>query len=266
MTDLWLIDAFTDVPFRGNPAGVCWLDRPADPVWMQQLAMEMNQAETAFIRRSGEGLDLRWFTPVAEVDLCGHATLAGTHFLRETGRLAGLASARFATRSGVLTATPNPDGSISMDFPATPPEPEPAPPGLLEALGTSEGVVMSNRLPQPDLLVRLPRADAVHAVEPDMAGLRRFPVRAVVVTAPGSGEIDFVSRVFAPRFGVDEDPVTGSAHCMLAPYWTREFGRTDLTGFQASPRGGRVRTSVAGDRVLLTGTAVTVLRGTVELP
>ncbi len=267
MTDLWLVDAFTDVPFRGNPAGVCWLDRTVPDDWMQSLAMEMNQAETAFLLREQDELRLRWFTPASEVDLCGHATLASAHFLWATGRLQPDRVARFRTRSGLLTAAPAPDGSITLDFPATPPAPAEPPAGLLTALGTPAGEVWSNRKPQADYLIRLDDAALVLALEPDFAALRRVDARGVIVTAPGNRPgVDFVSRFFAPRFGIDEDPVTGSAHCTLAPFWAARLGRTTLTGYQASRRGGTVHTRLIGDRVELTGRAVTVLRGTIDLP
>ncbi|MEZ5316593.1 MAG: PhzF family phenazine biosynthesis protein [Vicinamibacterales bacterium] len=267
MSDLWLIDAFTDVPFRGNPAGVCWLDRPAPETWMQQLAMEMHQAETAFLRREGDAFRLRWFTPASEVDLCGHATLASAHFLWTTGRLPEGEAARFDTRSGRLTATRAVDGGITLDFPATRPTPIDPPDGLFAALGLEGGEVSSNRAAQPDVLVRVDAATIVRGLAPDMGRLRRVAVRGVIVTAPGDVDgVDFVSRFFAPRFGVDEDPVTGSAHCSLGPYWSERLGRTALTGYQASPRGGTVRVDVRGDRVGLTGHAVTVVRGDVADP
>jgi PhzF family phenazine biosynthesis protein len=265
--DLWLIDAFTDVPFRGNPAGVCYLDRPAPDPWRQSLAMELNQAETAYVAPEGDGYRLRWFTPVAEVDLCGHATLATAHFLWATERLPRSEPARFQTRSGLLTARSSPTGAITLDFPATPPSPAAPPAGLLAALGVSEAVALDNRKPQPDCLVVVDSAATVRRLAPDLAALKRLPVRGVIVTAPGDEPgIDFVSRFFAPAFGVDEDPVTGSAHCTLTPFWAERLGRSELTGYQASPRGGRVEVRLRGDRVDLTGRAVTVLRGRVAAP
>jgi len=267
MPTLWLVDAFTSVPFKGNPAGVCCLTRPAPDQWMQSLAAEMNQAETAFLLPESDGFRLRWFTPAVEVDLCGHATLASAHFLWESGALARGVPARFETRSGALTASPGPDGRILLDFPSTPQRPSTAPPGLCEALGTTGSEVLSNHAPQPDFMVVLPHADAVRAVDPDMTRLRRVDARGVIVTAPGDQPgIDFVSRFFAPRFGVDEDPVTGSAHCSLSPFWAARLGRTELVGYQASRRGGIVGTRLLGNRVELAGHAVTVLRGTVEEP
>jgi PhzF family phenazine biosynthesis protein len=267
MTDLWLIDAFTDVPFAGNPAGVCWLDRPVPDAWMQSLAMEMNQAETAFLARENDGFRLRWFTPAVEVDLCGHATLASSHFLWSSGRLAPGTTARFQTRSGLLTAEPAAEGRITLDFPATPPVPAGPALDLCLALGISSGEVFTNRAPQPDLLVVLADGRAVRTLTPDLGALRKVDARGVIVTAPGDRPgVDFVSRFFAPRFGVDEDPVTGSAHCTLAPFWSGRLGRPLLVGYQASRRGGTVITQLAGDRVRLTGSAVTVVKGTVDLP
>ena len=267
MPTLWLIDAFTDAPFKGNPAGVCRLTRPVPDQWMQSLAAEMNQAETAFLLPEGDGFRLRWFTPAVEVDLCGHATLASAHFLWESGGLARGAVARFETRSGLLTATQGPSGTIVLNFPSTPQRPATAPPGLHQALGISGGEVFSNHAAQPDFLIVLPDAAAVRRLEPDMGLLRRVEARGVIVTAPGDQPgIDFVSRFFAPRFGVDEDPVTGSAHCSLSPFWAGRLGRTELVGYQASRRGGIVGTRLLGDRVELAGHAVTVLRGTVDDP
>lgn len=265
--DLWLIDAFTDRPFAGNPAGVCWLDQPVASDWMQAVAREMNQAETAFLAERPDGFDLRWFTPVCEVDLCGHATLASAHFLWETGRLAAAGAARFHTRSGLLTAGRDPAG-IVLDFPSTPPAPADPPPGLLLALGVAgPAVVLRNLVAQPDYLVVLEDEARIRNLAPDFPALRRVDCRGVIVTAPAqtSGR-DFVSRFFAPRAGVDEDPVTGSAHCTLAPYWAGRIGRDHLVGYQASPRGGTVRVTVRGDRVVLGGQAITVVRGAIDPP
>lgn len=267
MTDLWIVDAFTDAPFRGNPAGVCWLDHPVPDEWMQSLAMELNQAETAFLLREGDGFRLRWFTPASEVDLCGHATLGSSHFLWATGRLDPGAVAKFQTRSGLLTATPNQDQTITLDFPATPPVPVESPAELLPALGIATGEVYSNRTAQQDYLVRLEHPAAVLALEPDFGALKKLAARGVIVTSTGDRPgVDFISRFFAPAFGIDEDPVTGSAHCSLAPFWSTRLGRPDLVGYQASRRGGTVYTTVKGDRVLLSGRAVTVVRGAIDLP
>ena len=253
------VDAFTREPFGGNPAAVCVLPRPADPAWMQRVAREMNLSETAFLvgRESGE-YDLRWFTPAVEVDLCGHATLASAHVLWEDGHLAPSAPAVFRTRSGRLSAARRGDW-IELDFPAEPPEPAPVPEGLADALGAQPVHFGRNRF---DCLVEVESEQTVRGLAPDIRGLGALPVRGVIVTARSDTEkFDFVSRFFAPRAGVDEDPVTGSAHCCLGPYWRGRLGRDAFTAWQASARGGVVKVTVAGDRVLLSGQAVTVLRG-----
>jgi len=256
---LFQVDAFTDRPFHGNPAAVCLLESARDEAWMQSVAAEMNLAETAFVSPREEGYDLRWFTPTCEVDQCGHATLATAHALWETKRLPTGATARFHTKSGWLTASHR-DGLIELDFPATPPDPAPAFAASLTA-AVRAPVEWAGRS-RFDLVARLANADAVRRATPDLALVGALPCRGVIVTAPGDdGTHDFVSRFFGPQSGVDEDPVTGSAHCALAPYWARELGRTTLAGFQASPRGGTVRVQLDGDRVRLGGHAVTVLRG-----
>jgi PhzF family phenazine biosynthesis protein len=255
---IFIVDAFAERPFAGNPAAVCPLDRPADDGWMQHVAAEMNLSETAFLVPEADCYRLRWFTPAVEVDLCGHATLASAHVLWETGRLAATAAARFRTKSGLLTATR--DGEdIVLDFPAVAVEPCDAPAGLVEALTVEPLAVGRNRM---DLLVELPSESGVRGVRPDFGRLATVPVRGVIVTAPSEDPAyDFVSRFFAPASGVPEDPVTGSAHCALGPYWGNRFGKTDLVGRQVSRRGGVVRVGVRGDRVHLGGRAVTVLRG-----
>ena len=252
------IDAFTDRPFAGNPAAVCVLSAPRDEVWMQQVASEMNLAETAFLVRRADGYDLRWFTPAAEVDLCGHATLASAHLLWEEGHLDGAETAIFHTRSGLLSAKREGD-TIWLEFPATPPRQEVMPPDLERAIGASIKYVGRTAF---DYLVEIESEAAVRALEPDLTLLARLPVRGVVVTAlSGDGKHDFVSRFFAPRLGIPEDPVTGSAHCGLGPFWAERLGRNELAGYQASSRGGTVLVRVAGNRVHLGGRAVTVLRG-----
>jgi predicted PhzF superfamily epimerase YddE/YHI9 len=251
-----VVDAFTDTAFRGNPAAVCQLAAPAPDEWMQSVAAEMNLAETAFLVSRGSGeWDLRWFTPTVEVDLCGHATLASTHVLGQ--------AARFHTRSGVLSCAPAAGGWIEMDFPALPAKAAAADAGLLRALGTPDVyTVATSRF---DILVELASADAVRALDPDLGALRALGARGVIVTAPGDTEgVDMVSRFFAPGAGIDEDPVTGSAHCVLAPFWAARTGRTALVGYQASPRGGTVRMRLDGDRVILGGRAVTVWDGTLH--
>jgi PhzF family phenazine biosynthesis protein len=263
-----VVDAFTDRPFAGNPAGVCLLPGAADPAWMQRVAAETKHSETAFVRPAyGDGeadFELRWFTPVTEVALCGHATLASAHALYETGTVPTDRAIRFRTlQSGVLTVTPGEAGRLSMDFPACPAEPVDVPDGLAAALGTP--VDGAGRNAQNDLLVDVPAEDDVRGLAPDVRALAAIDARGVIVTAaadPGRG-YDFVSRFFAPRVlpGDAEDPVTGSAHCALAPHWAARLGRDALTGYQASARGGRVHVALRGDRVVLSGTAVTVLDG-----
>lgn len=261
-TPLFLVDSFTNQAFAGNPAGVVLLDAPQDETWMQRVAAEVNQAETAFLVPQRDGFDLRWFTPTVEVDLCGHATLGSAHILWEEGYLPGGQEARFHTKSGVLKASPD-SGWITLDFPATPPEPCEVPAGLLQSLGLTGGSVFRTRF---DYLVSIESAEQVRQLQPDLAAVQRIPSRGVIVTAASDRpDADFISRFFAPQFGVAEDPVTGSAHCALAPYWAGRLGRDRLTGYQASPRGGFVRVEHAGDRVLLSGKAVTVYKATLKV-
>lgn len=252
------VDAFTSRPFSGNPAAVCVLQEPPPEWWMQEVAREMNLSETAFLIGHEEGFDLRWFTPVAEVELCGHATLASAHVIWEDGLLRADEPARFHTHSGLLTAER--DGEwIAMDFPAEPVAETPPPEELAAALGAEPRFVGRNRM---DLLVELDSEKTVRTLRPDLARIRDLDARGVIVTAPALAErFDFVSRFFAPALGVDEDPVTGSAHCALGPFWSGRLGRPELTGYQVSSRGGVVRTRVEHDRVILTGQAVTVMRG-----
>jgi predicted PhzF superfamily epimerase YddE/YHI9 len=254
------VDAFADRPFAGNPAAVCVLPSPRDPEWMQQVAREMNLAETAFLVRRQDGFDLRWFTPAVEVDLCGHATLASAHVLWEEGHLQQATAARFHTRSGVLTASRQ-GNLIWLDFPATPPLPAGIPIELKRGLGENAGIKYVGRTPF-DYLVELESEAAVRALAPDLSALTQLPVRGVIVTAPSTnGSHDFVSRFFAPAAGIAEDPVTGSAHCGLGPFWATRLGKRELVGYQASARGGTVRVRLDGDRAHLGGQAITVLRG-----
>lgn len=252
-----IIDAFTDEPFRGNPAGVCLL--PAgewpDEGWMQRVAAEMNLSETAFAKPQGDAgdWDLRWFTPLTEVSMCGHATLATAHALAEDGVATRVG---FHTLSGVLTTVAQ-DGEIVMDFPASPVSLVDTPDGLAEALG-SEVTAAYDTGALGDLLVEMPSARAVRELEPDQHKLLRFAPRCVIATAQ---EDDFVSRVFCAAVGIPEDPVTGSAHTALGPFWSVRLGRSTLVGVQASARSGRVLVDVRGDRVLLRGHAVTMLDG-----
>ena len=252
------IDAFTDKPFAGNPAAVCLLDGPRDEKWMQLVAREMNLSETAFLYPIEDGYNLRWFTPSVEVQLCGHATLASAHHLWESGEAKPTDTLRFHTYSGVLTAARRGD-LTELDFPARPCTKVPPPPGLLDALGV-KGVFVGKST--YDFLVEVASDDTVRSVAPNSVLLKSLGVRGVIVTAKSSSSnFDFVSRFFAPGAGVDEDPVTGSAHCTLGPYWSPKLGKTELNAFQASARGGMLVVTVRGDRVLLAGRAVTVLRG-----
>lgn len=272
--ELHHVDAFTAAPFAGNPAAVCLLDEPAAPGWMQRLAAEMNLSETAFVSPAdgaesaaddaGErAFDLRWFTPAMEVALCGHATLASAHVLWETGRLDGAAAVRFRTRDHVLTCRRG-DGGIDMDFPAVALEATTLPPHVLAAIGAAPRAVFATTgSGEGNVLLELDDESAVRRARPDVRQLAATLPAGVIVTAPGGGgnganAPDFVSRYFAPYYGVDEDPVTGSTHCALGPYWAERLGRSELVGFQASSRGGRVGVRVDGDRVTLSGQAVTV--------
>jgi PhzF family phenazine biosynthesis protein len=253
------VDAFTNRPFAGNPAAVCILSQAAERSWMLNIAREMNLAETAFlVPRNGE-YDLRWFTPTVEVDLCGHATLASAHVLWEDGHLPTTAQARFHTKSGLLTADRR-DSWIELDFPATVASPAPPPPGLIDALGAKPRFVGRSRF---DYLVEVDGESTVRELDPDITALARIEARGVIVTsqADKNRDYDFVSRFFAPQAGVPEDPVTGSAHCALTPYWSAKLGKQELMAYQASARGGELRLRLEGDRVRLGGQAVTMLRG-----
>ncbi len=255
---IFQVDAFTDTPFKGNPAAVCLLPESKPDNWLQNVAAEMNLAETAFLLRQADGYNLRWFTPLVEVDLCGHATLASAHVLWETGLLPAAEPARFHTRSGLLRATRRQD-EIELDFPATPAEPVSAPAELIAALDVTPTYVGQSKF---DYLVEVAGEETVRRLKPDMALLRQLTTRGVIVTSraerPG---YNIVSRFFAPGVGIDEDPVTGSAHCCLGPYWSERLGRAEFSAYQASARGGLVRVRLAGERVYLGGKAVTVLRG-----
>ncbi|MEV5379263.1 PhzF family phenazine biosynthesis protein [Streptomyces nondiastaticus] len=263
-----IVDAFTDRPFAGNPAGVVLFDGafPEDDR-LQKIAAEVNLSETAFARPlTGASQDadwaLRWFTPLTEVDMCGHATLATAHVLHTTGAATG--TVRFAARCGVLTATAHEDGSITLDFPTAPLTPAALPEGVAGVLGAEVRSAHDTGPHIGDLLVELADEKAVRALAPDVRALGRLSRRGVIATAPAedpSRGYDYVSRCFFPNVGIDEDPVTGSAHTALAPFWSARFGRDDLTGLQASARTGLVRTGLRGDRTLLTGSAVTVIEG-----
>lgn len=263
-----IVDAFTDRPFAGNPAGVLLFDTGAfpDDTRLQQIAAEVNHPETAFAHRLPEGGEadwaLRWFTPVAEVDMCGHATLATAHVLHTTGAATG--TVRFAARCGILTATAHEDGSITLDFPTSRLTPVAVPDGVAAALGAGPVGVHDTSEHIGDLLVELPDEKSVRALAPDFRALGRHSRRGIIATAraedPARG-YDYVSRCFFPNVGVDEDHVTGSAHTALAPFWSARLGRDELTGLQASRRTGLVRTTLRGERTLLTGSAVTTVEG-----
>jgi PhzF family phenazine biosynthesis protein len=255
---IFQVDAFTQVPFKGNPAGVCILPEPGDESWMQNVATEMNLSETAFLYRQEDGFNLRWFTPAVEVDLCGHATLASAHILWETGHLKPDEMARFYTRSGLLGAVRKWDW-IELNFPATPEESVTPPRDLARALGVSPKYVGANRF---DYLVEVDSEETVRGMKPDFILLGEVSTRGVIVTSlAASPEYDFVSRFFAPAVGINEDPVTGSAHCCLGPFWSQRLERDEFVAYQASDRGGTVRVRVSGERVYLGGQAVTVLHG-----
>ena len=256
---IFQVDAFADTAFSGNPAAVCLLDQPAEAAWMQRVAAEMNLAETAFVEQYPGGYRLRWFTPAVEVALCGHATLASAHVLFSNGSAAPDEPIRFDSASGPLIAR-RAGEAISLDFPARPARRADLPPGLAEALGVATPVWAGRSA--EDFLVVLGSQEEVTGLRPDLAGLAEIAVRGTIVTAPSSRPgADFVSRFFAPAVGVPEDPVTGSAHCTLAPYWCRRLGSDSLTGYQASARGGTIGVRLQGDRVILAGRAVTVLAG-----
>jgi len=260
--NLYLVDAFTLRPFSGNPATVCLLSEPAEASWMLALAAEFKHSETAFVAPNPQGFGLRWFTPLKEVRLCGHATLASAHVLWETRRLDPGQPACFDTLSGRLTAVRRGDW-IEMDFPARTQIPASPPEGLVEVLGASPLYVGCNG---QTYLMELESEQVVRDLKPDLQRLLDLPVKAVMVTAPGVSPVyDFVSRFFAPAIGIPEDPVTGSAHCYLAPYWAGRLEKSEMTAYQASSRGGDVRLRLAGERVILSGQAVTVLAGELKI-
>lgn len=264
---IYIVDAFTNEAFKGNPAAVCPLDAPQTTEWMQRVAAEMNLSETAFVvpRPAGDGYDLRWFTPALEVPLCGHATLASAHTLWESGRLATDTEARFHTLSGWLGAQRTADG-IELDFPAMKLTEIPLPAGVAESLRAepqSVWVATDQNGLEKNYLVELSSEAEVRSLRPDFNLMREQVSKGLIVTAASAtAGVDFVSRYFATWAGIDEDPVTGSAHCALAPYWCGKLGQASLQGYQASARGGFVKVTLDGDRVRLGGQAVTVVRGT----
>ncbi|MCJ7593986.1 MAG: PhzF family phenazine biosynthesis protein [Desulfobacterales bacterium] len=255
---IYQVDAFTGRLFSGNPAAVCPLEGWLEDALMQAIAQENNLSETAFFVPAGDGCHIRWFTPVAEVDLCGHATLASAFVFFQY-----IAPARdrvsFNSKSGELIVSKE-AGLLSMDFPSHPPQPCEAPADLQEALGTN----MSEVLYCEDYFVVLSKEEEVRDLDPDMAGLRRLDLRGVIVTAKGN-EVDFVSRFFAPKYGIDEDPVTGSAHCALTPYWSKRLGKKNLHAHQISRRGGELFCTNRGDRVSIAGSAVQYMEGVITL-
>ncbi len=254
---LYQVDSFTDQPFKGNPAGVCILQEPAAESWMQDLAREMNLSETAFLTPADEGFNLRWFTPALEVDLCGHATLASAHILYETGRLKPDQTARFNTLSGLLKASKT-GAWVELDFPVLEDHPIPEPRGLSEALGVAPLYIGESRF---DLIVEVKDQETVEQLKPDIGKLSSISARGFIITSRSSNpEYDFVSRFFAPGAGIAEDPVTGSAHCVLAPFWRKRLHKEQFSAYQASARGGVLHIKLAGDRVLISGQAVTVFK------
>ncbi len=258
---LYQVDAFTDRPFGGNPAAVCPLDAWLPDAMMQDIAAENNLSETAFFVRRDDAFDLRWFTPAVEIDLCGHATLAAA-FVLMTRLEPGRTDATFHSRSGPLRVSR--DGDLfTLDFPARPPVAIAEPGELAAALGAAPCAVLKAR----DVYAVLDCAETVRRLAPDMDRLKRIEGFAVCVTAPGDGrdaDVDFVSRFFAPAQGIPEDPVTGSSHCSLVPYWAGRLGRPALRARQVSARGGELTCALAGDRVRIAGHAVLVVTGLVH--
>jgi len=254
---IYHVDAFTDKLFAGNPAGVCILPEHRDDAWMQNVAMEMNLSETAFLRKREDGYGLRWFTPVSEVDLCGHATLASAHILWEMGILTPGEEARFHTRSGLLTARQQGEW-IEMDFPSLPDRKVGVPRGLAQALGAHPKYFGRSRF---DFIAELDSEKTIRKLKPDFTKICKLPIRGLIVTAKATTEpYDFVSRFFAPKVGINEDPVTGSAHSVLGPYWKSRLKKNELLAYQASRRGGVIRVRVGDRRVFIGGKAITALK------
>jgi len=264
MQSLTVVDAFTDRPFAGNPAGVLVLDAEPDPAWMQAVAAELNLSETAFLRRQDDGLwALRWFTPKVETALCGHATLASAHVLWTEGHHPPAETIRFATLSGELRALPTEDGTIALDFPAAPARPGPPPPGFEGVLPVPHRFVGQTVGANDNLLAEIDDPALLRGLQPDLARLAALPAGGLIVTSlPDDPAYDFLSRYFAPAAGIPEDPVTGSAHCTLGPYWQAKLAKNRFRALQASARTGVLAIEVLGDRVHLGGSAVTTIRGT----
>ncbi len=255
---IFQVNAFTDELFSGNPAGVCIISEPKNAKWMQSVARELNFPETAFLLKDGEGFRLRWFSPVVEIDLCGHATLASAHILWERGYLKTDRPALFFTNSGLLTAERK-DDWIELDFPSEPAVKVTTPDIIAKALGVIPVYVGKNRF---DYLVEVESEKTLRELRPDLSLIKKIPARGLIVTSIArSGDYDFVSRFFAPAAGIDEDHVTGSAHCCLAPYWKERLNKDEFVAYQASPRGGFMHVNITGKQVLLRGKAVTFLSG-----
>lgn len=259
---IYQVDSFTNEPFKGNPAGVCLLSESMSDTWMANVAREMALSETAFLLPENDVYRLRWFTPTDEVDLCGHATLASAHILWEAGLLTADQTAQFETRSGRLTADLK-DGWITMNFPVTAPKEITMPAGLLEDIFPEGPTPIVRYIGRSifDILVEIDDPELLRGMEPDFVAVKQHPARGIIVTCAGNGEYDFLSRFFAPQVGVNEDPVTGSAHSCLAPYWAKKLGKNQMRAYQASARGGELRLDLQGDRVLISGQAVTTIKG-----
>jgi PhzF family phenazine biosynthesis protein len=255
---MYHVDAFTGQAFSGNPAAVCLLEKPMPDAWMQHVAAEMNLSETAFILPEKDGFRLRWFTPKVEVELCGHATLASAHILFTTSALRPIETARFYTQSGLLTAVCK-DGWIELNFPSQPPRPDTLPDQAIRALGVNPLAIL--RFGEK-CLVEVATESEVCRLQPDFqALLTATPLEIIVTSRASRNGFDFISRFFAPGVGINEDPVTGSAHCLLTPYWSEKLEKLEMNAFQASARGGALKVRLEGDRVLILGHAVTVLVG-----
>jgi PhzF family phenazine biosynthesis protein len=259
MIPTYHVDAFAERPFEGNPAAVCLTDESKPAEWMQAVAAEMNLSATAFVRRVQDGFELRWFTGRSELQLCGHGTLSAAHILWATGNVANGERIRFETKSGMLTCEQS-GGFIELDFPSIPVTPEQSPAGLIDAIGIEPSFSGRTKF---DRLLLFDSEDAIRRMKPDFEALATIPdTRGVIVTSLSNNDrFDFVSRFFAPSVGLNEDPVTGSAHCALAPFWSTRVSKSVMTGFQASRRGGTVRVTLKADRVVLGGTAITVMEG-----
>ena len=252
---LFQVDAFTDKPFAGNPAAVVFPERMPDDAWLLSVAREMNLSETAFLVPEKDGWRLRWFTPAVEVDLCGHATLASAHVIYENGMPPDF-TVRFYTKSGLLSAVKK-EGSIEIDLPLLSLEKAAAPDGLAEAIGLRPGELARNG---GHYLAELTETE-VRGLKPDFEKLKALPIADLTVTARSAGPYDFISRVFAPAEGINEDPVTGSAHCALAYYWRSRLGKTEFSAYQASARGGSMKVAIEGTRVKILAPAVTIFKG-----